>query len=78
MAHSCGVMASSSPEITSTGQRTRAASARASSVESAAAAWAVISTSGVVSRPHPTQSSIGLVEWGSVNMREKKNSRKPG
>ena len=31
-----------------------------------------------VSRPQPTQSSVGLVECGSVNIWEKKNSRKPG
>ena len=32
---------------------------------------------GEVSRPQPTQSSIGLVECGSLNIWEKKNSRKP-
>jgi hypothetical protein len=33
--------------------------------------------SAVVSRPQPIQSSVGLVECGSVNIWEKKNSRKP-
>ncbi len=36
------------------------------------------SVSGAVSRPHPTPSSICLVECGSVNTCEKKNSRNPG
>ena len=36
-----------------------------------------MSVSAVVSRPQPTQSSVGLVECGSVNIWEKKNSRKP-
>ena len=36
-----------------------------------------ISVSGVVSSPQPTQSSICLVECGSLHACEKKNSRKP-
>jgi hypothetical protein len=32
--------------------------------------------SASVSRPQPTLSSTGLVEWGSVKHLEKKNSRK--
>ena len=36
-----------------------------------------MSVSAVVSSPQPTQSSICFVECGSVNICEKKNSRKP-
>ena len=35
------------------------------------------SVSALVSSPQPTQSSIGFVECGSLNIWEKKNSRKP-
>ncbi len=82
IAHSCGVMASSSPEITSTGQCTPAhrltSDSRISSgVPSRIPRVVSISVSGVVSSPQPTQSSICLVECGSLNACEKKNSRKP-
>ena len=66
---------SSAPWITSTGQRTREQSARTSS-SGRMSAYVAISTSGVVSSPHPTQSSLTFVECGSLNISAKKNSRK--
>ena len=73
-----GTIASASPWITSDGHRTRAQSSRTSSTESSPGASSVaISVSGVVSSPQPMQSSICLVECGSVNRCPKKNSRKP-
>ena len=72
------VIASPVPWITSTGQRTRSHSSRTSASPSSSISSAAMSVSGVVSRPQPTQSSIGFVECGSVNICEKKNSRKPG
>ena len=68
--------ASSRPWITSTGQRTRAASSRAVSSSNVPPCVA-ISVSGVVCRPQPMQSSICLVECGSVKICEKKKDRKP-
>ena len=70
-------MASAVPWMTSTGQRTRAHSSRALSSSMPLPISVAMSVSAVVSRPQPTQSSIGLVECGSVNIWEKKNSRKP-
>jgi hypothetical protein len=40
------------------------------------ASWVATSVSASVSRPHPTASSRGFVECGSVKHFEKKNSRK--
>ena len=71
------VIASPEPWITSTGQRTRPASSRCASASIGSRTVVAIRTSGVVSSPQPTQSSIGFVECGSVNICEKKNSRKP-
>ena len=72
------VIASSEPWITSTGQRRRPASSRVVSASRSLPADSVAtSVSALVSRPQPTQSSIGFVECGSVNICEKKNSRKP-
>ena len=65
------------PWITSTGQRTRPHSSRAVCLVEAVADPVATSVSAVVSSAQPTQSSIGLVECGSVNIWEKKNSRKP-
>jgi hypothetical protein len=76
-----GRMASWSPWITRTGHRTRVASSAARSGSENGSPWALdpsrvaISVSGSVSSPQPTVSSIGLVECGSVNICEKKNSR---
>ena len=71
-------MRSWSPCITSTGQRTRAAmSAKLSRPHSDSAAVVSASVSGSVSSPQFTQSSICLVEWGSLNIWAKKYSRKP-
>ena len=71
------VIRSSEPWITSTGQRTRPARSRASSAPMLSASCVAISVCASVSSPQPTQSSIGLVECGSGNICEKKNSRKP-
>ena len=71
------VIASSEPWITSTGQRSRPASSSAVSRSRSLPDSMVTSVSALVSSPQPTQSSIGFVECGSVNIREKKNSRKP-
>jgi hypothetical protein len=71
-----GLIWSSSPWTTSTGQRLAAHQPRrvASSTQGA---WdSAIRTSGEVSRPQPTLSSICLVECRSVKHWEKKNSRK--
>ena len=70
------VIESSEPWMTSTGHFTRAASSRVPSGVSPPSCVAM-RVSGVVSSPQPTQSSTGLVECGSVNIFEKKNSRKP-
>ena len=53
------------------------ASSRVASLLRRPSTLVAISVSGVVSRPQPTQSSIGFVECGSVNISAKKNSRKP-
>ncbi len=45
---------------------TRRRSSRTVSSSSRGASWVATSVSGVVSRPQPTQSSIGFVECGSV------------
>ena len=71
------VIASAVPWITSTGQRTRAHNSRAVSSSMPSPKTRRERVSAVVSRPQPTQSSICLVECGSVNIWEKKNSRKP-
>ena len=39
--------------------------------------WVRTRVSAVVSSPHPTMSSICLVEWGSGKTWPAKNSRKP-
>ena len=71
-------MRSSSPWMTSTGQRTRSqTSANCSSPHSDIAADVSASVPGSVSSAHPTQSSICLVECGSENICAKKNSRNP-
>ena len=65
------------PWITSTGQRTRAGELARRSPRRAPGRAASRSASPASSRsPQPTQSSIGLVECGSVKICEKKNSRK--
>ena len=72
-----GRMASSSPWMTSTGQRTRSHTDRKVSSPQASSPRSVsISVAASISSPHPTQSSICFVECGSVNIRPKKNSRK--
>jgi hypothetical protein len=68
------VIASLSPCITRTGQRTRLQSACASSGVNPAPSCVAIMVSASVSRPHPTASSIGFVECGSVNIFDMKNS----
>ena len=75
------VWASSVPWITSTGQRTRGPSAATSAgsmilVSQPRNPARIVSMS--VSRAQPTQSSICLVECGSVKHVAKKNSRYPG
>ena len=61
--------------------RSRVARSAARSGSENGSPWALdpsrvaISVSGSVSSPQPTVSSIGLVECGSVNICEKKNSR---
>ncbi len=75
---SCGVIASSSPWITSTGQlHPRAELAHRSLRRGSDLAERVISVSASVSSPQPTASSIGFVECGSVTHCEMKNSTKP-
>ena len=74
----CGRIRSWSPWITSTGQRTRATvSSKDSSRHSESADIVSASVSGSVSSAQRTQSSICLVECGSLNIWAKKNSRKP-
>lgn len=75
-----GRIASSEPWMTSTGQRTRRQrSAAASGVGHDVGSHSVrMSVSGSVSRPQETNSSIGRVEWGSLNIRPAKNSSQPG
>jgi hypothetical protein len=68
------VIASPSPWITSTGQRTRLESSCASSGVNPALSWVAIIVSAPVSSPQPTASSIGFVECGSVNIFAMKNS----
>jgi hypothetical protein len=71
-----GLIWSSSPWMTTTGQRL-AAHQPHTVASSGQGGWdSAIRTSGEVSRPQPTLSSTGLVEWGSVKHLEKKNSRK--
>ena len=66
------------PWITSAGQRTRAASASSVGRSSIPVVVTVrISVSGSVSCAHPAQSSICLVECGSVKHWGKKNSTNP-
>ena len=67
--------------MTSAGQRTRAPSAATSAggmilVSQPRNPARIVSMS--VSPAQPTQSSICLVEWGSVKQVAKKNSRYPG
>ena len=70
-------MASSLPWMTSTGRSTRAHTLlKPSRPQAASARFVSASRSGSISLPQPTQSSRCLVEWGSVNIRAKKNSRK--
>ena len=76
-----GTWASSVPWTTSTGQRTRGQSAATSAgsmilVSQPRNPARIVSMS--VSSAQPTQSSICLVECGSVKHWEKKNSRYPG
>ena len=72
------VIASSEPWITSTGHWTRPHRSRAVSSSIHSLSCVATSVSAVVSSPQPMQSSIGFVECGSVNICEKKYSRKPG
>jgi hypothetical protein len=75
---SWGRMASSSPWITSTGQRTRPQAARKPSASTIARPRTVsASVAGPTSAPHETASSRALVEWASLNIWPKKKSRKP-
>ena len=71
------VIASREPWITSEGHCMRRARSRTVSGGIQSSTSMSISVCGVVSSPHPTQSSIALVECGSLNICEKKNSRKP-
>ena len=71
------VIASREPWITSEGHCMRRARSRTVSGGIQSSTSMSISVCGVVSSPHPTQSSIGFVECGSLNICEKKNSRKP-
>ncbi len=75
-----GLIRSSVPCTTTTGQRTLAHSSAASAVTAPSRPMvaAVVSTStcGVVSRAHPMQSSICWVECGSGNIWPKKNAKK--
>jgi hypothetical protein len=71
------VIASAVPWMTSTGQRTRAHNSRAVASSRPLPISVAMRVSAVVSMPQPMQSSIGLVECGSVNIWEKKNSRNP-
>jgi hypothetical protein len=78
-ARAWGWQRSSSPWTISSGARTRRQISSTSSLESAkGASTAANITSALVSKAQPTQSSICLVECGSGNISEKKNSTKPG
>ena len=73
-------MWSSVPWMTSTGHCTRSqnGSIRSHTAPSTPSRPAVVSASvdGAISCAQATQSSICLVEWGSVNSSEKKNRTK--
>jgi hypothetical protein len=75
-----GITWSSSPCTTRAGHLTRDNSdtVPAWSVATKVASWIRMSVSPSVSPPHSTQSSIGLVECGSLNTWPKKKLRKSG
>ena len=75
---SAGIRASSSPWITSTGQRIWDISSCDLASSNPDGLTVSSSVSGVVSSAQPMPSSICFVECGSVKQRSKKNSRKPG
>jgi hypothetical protein len=72
-----GLIASSSPCSTSTGQRTRRHSSIVPSASTRGERADAIRVSALVSSPQPTPSSICFVEWGSVKILEMKNSTNP-